>query len=111
MLENLKPVLTSFAESHNNLRHFSLRIQWIFRTKSKLLFCRAASVAQHKLLRTLLGLIILQSTREKSSQNLLYASAAQVAGLCRNLTLCCSILNSSLAHSISSANRAIYGDD
>lgn len=72
MLDTLKPLLARFSDTDNRLRQFGLRIQWSFRTKDKLLFYRRALNAQHKLLQTLLSLLSLQVTRDRSAANLKY---------------------------------------
>ncbi|KAK3375628.1 hypothetical protein B0T24DRAFT_676551 [Lasiosphaeria ovina] len=65
----LKPLLDRVRGRESNLRLLGLRLQWVFRTKNKLLFYRSALNAQHKLLQTPLDLIILQAMRDKSPEN------------------------------------------
>jgi hypothetical protein len=50
----LTPLLSRFRSSPGKFRQFSLRVQWIFSTKEKLLFYRAALKGQHRLLDTTL---------------------------------------------------------
>ena len=64
----LDPLLVKFAQSPGKLLHFGLRLQWIFSQKAKLLFYRDALRGQHRVLDSLLDIMILQSTRDRSPQ-------------------------------------------
>ncbi|KAK0733014.1 hypothetical protein B0T26DRAFT_745110 [Lasiosphaeria miniovina] len=88
MLGTLQPLLARFRGRESKLRQFGLRLQWVFRTKDKLVFYRSALNAQHRLLQTLLDLIILQATRDKSAENI-------------------HMLNISLQHSFAATTRGL----
>jgi hypothetical protein len=68
--EKLNPLLERFRDSPSKLRSFRLRVQWISKSKEKILFYRGALRGQHRLLDTTLDLMILQSTMDKSPQNI-----------------------------------------
>ncbi|KAF2183328.1 hypothetical protein K469DRAFT_710852 [Zopfia rhizophila CBS 207.26] len=66
----LNPLLERFRDSPRKLRQFRLRVQWTFSSRAKLLFYRKALKGQHRLLDTMLELVILQATKDKSPQNM-----------------------------------------
>lgn len=59
----LSPLLDQFCTCPNKLRQLGLRLQWMFKTKAKLLFYRETLKEQHRILDTILEIIILQRTR------------------------------------------------
>lgn len=65
--KTLRPLLKHFSNSPSKIRQLGLRLQWIFRKKDKVLFYRAALKEQHRILDTVLEVMILQRTREQSS--------------------------------------------
>jgi hypothetical protein len=70
LLRNLKPLSTRYSCSDRKLQQLGLRLRWIFGTKSRARFYRNALNAQHKLLQTLLDLMILHATRDRSQSNI-----------------------------------------
>jgi hypothetical protein len=64
----LQPLLVRFRQSSGKLRQFGLRVQWYFSSKDKLLCYREALKAQHRVLDTILELMILRATRERTPQ-------------------------------------------
>ncbi|PTB35960.1 hypothetical protein M441DRAFT_31495 [Trichoderma asperellum CBS 433.97] len=59
----LSPLLDQFCTCPNKLRQLGLRLQWMFKTKAKLLFYRETLKEQHRILDTILEIIILQRMR------------------------------------------------
>jgi hypothetical protein len=55
----LQPLLVRFRQGSGELRQFGLRVQWCFSRKDKLLCYREALKAQHRVLDTILELMIL----------------------------------------------------
>lgn len=68
--KTLKPLLDHFGSSPSKIRQLGLRLQWVFSKKDKVLFYRAALKEQHRILDTILEVIILQRTRDRSPQNI-----------------------------------------
>jgi hypothetical protein len=66
----LRPLLVQYRDSPSKFRQLSLRVQWIFKTRSKLLFYREALRGQKGILDTALVLSIFQTTRNKTPQNI-----------------------------------------
>lgn len=66
----LKPLLGHFRSSPSKFRQLKLRLQWVFRTKAKLLFYRHSLKEQHRILDTILEIMILQTSRDRHSQNI-----------------------------------------
>jgi len=66
----LKPLLVRFKTSPGKIRQLGVRLQWVFTSKDKLLFYREALKGQYQILDTVLDVMILQTTRDRSSQNI-----------------------------------------
>lgn len=73
--QRLSPLLGTFSDG-TKLKNLALRVQWMFSSKNKLLFYRGALRGQHRLLDTTLSLMILQSTKDNSLQNIWYVQAS-----------------------------------
>jgi hypothetical protein len=67
---SLTPLMDRFRSSESKMKALSVRIQWIFCCKDKLLFYLAALRGQHRLLDTTLALMVLQKPKDRSSENL-----------------------------------------
>lgn len=70
--KTLSPLLEHFSDSPSKIRQLRLRLQWVFKKKGKVLFYRAALKEQHRILDTILDVIILQRSRQQSLQNIQY---------------------------------------
>lgn len=68
----LNHLTVKWKESPGKWKQFGMRVQWLFHKKDKLLFYRAALRGQHRLLDTALLLMTLQTTRDRSSQNIMW---------------------------------------
>jgi cell division protein ZapA (FtsZ GTPase activity inhibitor) len=62
--------LTRFKQSPKKLKQFALRIKWVFCDKRKLLFYLDALRSQHRILNTALDLANLQTTTDRTPQNI-----------------------------------------
>jgi hypothetical protein len=74
--KTLKPLLDHVSSRPNMFKQLGVRLQWVFRKKEKLLFYRKALKEQHRILDTILEIIILQRTRDRSLQNIWYVFLA-----------------------------------
>lgn len=66
----LYPLLDRFKDSPRKLSQFGLRLQWIFSKKGKLLFYRDALSHQQCILGTLMDVIMLQITTDRSGPHI-----------------------------------------
>lgn len=66
----LNPLMVKFRNSPSRLQSFNLRLQWMFSSKDKLLWLRGVLAVQHRLLDTTLEMMILHSTKDRSTQNI-----------------------------------------
>ncbi|KAK1762671.1 hypothetical protein QBC33DRAFT_623432 [Phialemonium atrogriseum] len=73
-LDNLKITLTSllahFRDSPGKFRQFGIRLQWIFTSKSNIVFYREALRGQHRILDITLQIMIYLTTRDRSLENI-----------------------------------------
>ena len=65
----LEPLLERFARSPRKLIQLGLRLRWVFGKKAEMLFYRDALAAQHRLLDTVLDVMILQATRKREKEH------------------------------------------
>ena len=68
----VEPLLEQFAQSTKKYAQIRLRFLWLFKTKDQLLFYRSVLRGQHRILDTVLDVMILQAARSNSPQYTLY---------------------------------------
>ena len=73
LIAKLKPLLDKYCHSRQQLRQISLRIQWVFRHKSKVIFYQQALGQLKATLTCLLASMSLQESRANAPQNTLCA--------------------------------------